>query len=103
MSDAALSRKPVIDWLTVAAIASIAISFNVALHEGVHALTCFLVGSNLQEYSALYVSCDSPTVIKAKIVAGSAPVFNLVAGVILWIILQNTQSSSIKKLITKTL
>ena len=94
MSHAVSIRKPVIDWLTVVAIAAIAISFNVAFHEGVHALTCLAVGSHLQEYSALYVSCDSPTVSQAKIVAGSAPTYNLIAGVFLWIILPNSRKQT---------
>jgi hypothetical protein len=98
MSQGVSVRKPVIDWLTVAAIAAIAISFTVAFHEGVHALTCLAVGSHLQEYSALYVSCDSSTVLQEKMVAGSAPLFNLLAGVLLWIILWNSrrQTSEIR-------
>jgi hypothetical protein len=91
MPQAVTVRKPVVDWLAVVAIASIAISVNVASHEGVHALTCLAVGSYLQEYSALYVSCDSPTVSQGKMVAGSAPLFNLLAGVLLWIILRNSR------------
>jgi len=38
MSEATSVRKPVIDWLTVVAIAAIAISFNVVFHEGVSGL-----------------------------------------------------------------
>jgi hypothetical protein len=94
MSEVVLIRKPVVDWLTVVAIAAIAISFNVAFHEGVHAITCLAVGGNLQEYSALYESCDSPTESQAKIVAGSAPTYNLIAGVLLWIILRNSRERS---------
>ena len=44
MSQEVTVQKPVVDWLTVAAIASIAISLNVALHEGVHAATAMLFG-----------------------------------------------------------
>ena len=91
MSEATSVRKPVVDWLTVVAIAAIAISLNVAFHEGVHALACLAVGGHLQEYSALYESCDSSTEWQAKIVAGSAPTFNLVAGVLLWIILRRSR------------
>jgi hypothetical protein len=91
MSQAVYNRKPIVDWLTVVSIAAIAISFNVAFHEGVHALTCLAVGSHLQEYSALYVECYSPTESQAKIVAGSAPTFNLIAGVLLWIIIRNSR------------
>jgi hypothetical protein len=84
------AHKPVVDWVTVVAIAAIAISFNVAFHEGVHALTCRAIGGDLQEYSALYESCASPTEWQAKIVAGSAPLYNLMAGVVMWIILRNS-------------
>jgi hypothetical protein len=94
MSEATSVRKPVIDRLTVIAIASIAISFNVAFHEGVHALACLSVGSYLQEYSALYVSCDSPTVLQGKIVAGSAPILNLIAGTLVWIVLRNLRKQT---------
>jgi hypothetical protein len=94
MSQTVTTREPIVDRLTVAAIAAIAISFNVAFHEGVHALTCLAVGSHLQEYSALYVSCDSPTVWQGKMVAGSAPLFNLLAGVLLWVILRNARERS---------
>ena len=61
MSQAVVDSKPSVDWLTVVAIAAIAISLTVASHEGVHAITCLAVGSSLEEYSALYVECDSPT------------------------------------------
>ncbi|MEA3440664.1 MAG: hypothetical protein U9R58_10310 [Chloroflexota bacterium] len=94
MSQTSSVRKPVVDWLTVVAIAAIAISFTVAFHEGVHAITCLAVGGNLQEYSALYESCDSLTESQAKIVAGSAPTYNLIAGFFLWIILRNSRKQS---------
>jgi hypothetical protein len=77
--------------LTVVAIAAIAISFNVAFHEGVHVLACLVVGGDLQGYSALYASCDSSTVAQGKIVAGSAPTFNLIAGTLFWILLRNAR------------
>jgi hypothetical protein len=82
------------DWLTVVAIAAISISLNVAFHEGVHALACIAVGGHLQAYSALYSSCDSATVLQEKIVAGSAPIANLIAGTLLWIILRYTQKQT---------
>jgi len=94
MSQAILVRKPIVDWFTVVAIAAIAISFTVASHEGVHALTCLAVGGDLLEYSALYESCDSSTELQAKIVAGSAPTYNLIAGVLLWIILRNSRKQT---------
>jgi hypothetical protein len=94
MSEAASARKPVVDWLTVVAIAAIAISLNVAFHEGVHALTCLAVGGHLEEYSALYESCGNTTETQAKIEAGSAPTFNLVFGILLWIILRNSRKQA---------
>lgn len=89
-----LTRKPTIDWLTVIAIAAIAISFNVAFHEGVHALACLGVGGDLQEYSALYEDCDQVTESQAKIVAGSAPTYNLLAGLLFWMILRNSRKQA---------
>jgi hypothetical protein len=89
VSEAASVHKPVIDWLTIVAIAAIAISFNVAFHEGVHALACLAVGGRLQAYSALYADCDHSTVLQGRIVAGSAPTFNLIAGTLLWIVLRS--------------
>ncbi len=89
MNEIAANRKPHVDWITVVAIAAIAISLNVAVHEGIHALACLMVGSHLQEYSALYVSCDSSMIWQGKIVAGSAPTFNIIAGVLLWIIVRS--------------
>ena len=77
--------------LKAIAIAAMAISLNVALQEGVHALTCLAVGGDLLEYSALYEECDSPTNTAAKIVAGSAPTFNLIAGIISWSILRSSR------------
>jgi hypothetical protein len=94
MSKATLIRKPVVDWLTVASIAAIAISLTVGFHEGIHALTCLAVGGRLLEYSALYESCDSATIFQRKMVAGSAPTFNLLAGVLLWIILQRSRKQA---------
>jgi hypothetical protein len=91
MSQAGTARRPVVDALTVVAIAAIAISLNVAFHEGVHALTCVAVGGRLQAYSALYADCDSPTVTRAKIVSGSAPVGNLLAGTALWMTLRKSR------------
>jgi hypothetical protein len=94
MSQVVPTRKPVIDWMTVVAIAAIAISFNVAFHEGIHALACLAVGGPLQEYSALYEACGAATQTQAKIVAGSAPTFNLIAGLLLWIILRNSRKQA---------
>jgi len=94
MSQSIPIQKPVFDWLTVIAIAAIAISFTVGFHEGIHALTCLTVGGQLLEYSALYESCDSSSIFQAKMVAGSAPTFNLLAGCILWLILRRAKRLS---------
>jgi hypothetical protein len=94
MNQIASNHTPQIDVLTVIAIAATAISLNVAIHEGIHALTCLAVGSHLQEYSALYVSCDSPTPLQEKIVAGSAPAYNVIVGTLLWLIVRNTRKQS---------
>ncbi len=94
MSTTASTRKPVTDWPTAISIAAVAISLTVALHEGVHALTCLGVGSDLLEYSALYTSCDSSTTLQAKLVAGSAPAYNLLAGVLLWLALRTVRRAA---------
>lgn len=94
MSQGNLVRKPMVDWVTIVAIAAMAISFTVAFHEGVHALACVAVGGDLLEYSALYEECDSSTALQARIVAGSAPTFNLLAGVLLWLIIRNRRMRS---------
>ncbi len=65
---------------TVAALAAIAISVNVAMHEGTHALACVAVGGELSEYTALYVSCDVETMAERRVVAGSAPFVNVLVG-----------------------
>jgi hypothetical protein len=94
MNKTVSNHPPHVDWITVVAIAAIAISLNVAVHEGIHALTCLVVGGQLQEYSALYVSCDSHTTLQGKIVDGSAPTFNIIAGVLLWIIVRNSRKQT---------
>lgn len=94
MSQVNSARKPVIDWLTVVGIAALAISFTVALHEGIHAAACLAVGGDLQEYSALYAECDSSTALQARIVAGSAPVYNLLAGLLAWLTFRRSLNRS---------
>jgi hypothetical protein len=85
---AASPHRPVVDAATVVAIAAVAISLNVAAHEGVHALTCLAVGGRLLEYSALYVSCTAPSPLLERLVDGSAPLYNLLAGALLWLALR---------------
>lgn len=94
MSSQSPQAKPRVDWLTVAAIAAIAISLTVAAHEGIHALTCLGVGGDLQAYSALAVACEERTVRQEKWVNGSAPFFNLLAGTLLWLILRRDRQVS---------
>jgi hypothetical protein len=94
MNQSVSPRKPIVDWLTVIAIAAISISLNVAVHEGVHALTCLATGSHLTEYSALYVSCDTASTLQRKLVDGSAPMYNLLAGFVLLVIVRNSGKRS---------
>lgn len=77
-------QKYNLDILTIMAIAAVAISLNIAFHEGVHAFTCKLVGGQLKAYSALYVSCECQTLVQRKIVDGSAPIMNILLGTLLW-------------------
>jgi hypothetical protein len=94
MNSAPSHRKLELDWITVVAIAAVAISLNVAVHEGVHALTCLEVGGRLQAYSALSVYCNSLTIGQGKIVDGSAPIFNILAGVLLWVIVRRSRKQA---------
>lgn len=74
------SQRSTHDYLTVVALAALAYSLTVFLHEGTHALTCPVVGQPLTEFGALYVDCGPGTVGSGKLVAGSAPLLNLVFG-----------------------
>ena len=82
------THSPALDWPTVIAIAAIAISLNVAFHEGVHALACIAISGDLQEFSALHVDCVTASAWQQKIVAGSASVANLILGTLLWLLLR---------------
>ena len=77
-------RGPGLEWATVTAIAVVAAIFNVVQHEGTHALTCPLVGGQLQEFSALYVLCASPDAVSSKIVDGAAPATDMLLAIALW-------------------
>ena len=90
MDQADASPRPVVDWLTVAAIAAIAISLTVAFHEGIHAVMCLLVGGDLQEYSALHVACVPPGPWQSRLIDGSASIANIILGTILWLILRRS-------------
>ena len=74
-------KKPIAAHIvTILAIAAIASSLTTFFHEGVHALSCPLVGGQLKEFSALHVDCTTTTTFQAKIVAGSASIANFVMG-----------------------
>jgi hypothetical protein len=91
MIDSPAEHQPAVDWLTVSAISAIAISFNVAFHEGVHALFCLITGGKLLAYSALYVDCESAGIWQAKLVSGSASIGNLLLGTVSWLLLRRLQ------------
>jgi hypothetical protein len=78
----------VIDSLTVAALAVIAMSTEVAFHEGMHALFCRIVGGNVLVWSALVVECQTQDDAQSKVVAGSAAVVNVIVGVGLALLLR---------------
>ena len=88
------SGTAVVDWLTVVAISAIAISLNVALHEGAHALACLATGGRLEEFSALYVSCASRSMLQGKMVSGAGPFYNLLAGALLWLVVRKSRRLS---------
>ena len=50
MSQAVFDRNLVVDWLTVVAIAATAIRLTAASHEGVHSLTCYVVGNSATRF-----------------------------------------------------
>ena len=94
MTQESVRPRPKLDWLMVVSIAAIAISLNVAFHEGVHALACVLLGSELQEYSALHVSCGEASVWQSRVVAGSASIANLLLGSICWLLLPRVKNEA---------
>ena len=89
-----LNRKPVTDWLTIIAIAALAASLTGAFHEGVHALSCVIAGGDLQEYSALHVAHANLTAGQGKIVAASASIANLIAGLLFLILVRRSPGKS---------
>ncbi len=86
------SHPAELDWLTAVAIAAIAISLNVAFHEGVHAATCLLVGGDLLEFSALHVDCRATADWQSRVVAGSASIANLLLGTLIWRLLSRLRN-----------
>ncbi|HRJ43266.1 MAG TPA: hypothetical protein PL105_15380 [Caldilineaceae bacterium] len=89
--------RPVVDWLTAVALAAMAISLTIAFHEGVHALTCVAFGGDLQEYSALHVSCELNIPWQEKVKAGSASVANLILGFIFLVLLRRSHQQSTER------
>ena len=94
MSENIAQRKAVVDWLTTIAIAAIAVSMMVAFHEGVHALSCIVLGGDLQEYSALHVTCNYAQDWQSKIGSGSASVANIILGTVFLFVLRRSQQKS---------
>jgi len=88
------TKKPVTDWLTIIAIAAIAVSLTGAFHEGVHALSCVILGGELQEYSAFHVAHENLTTSQGKIVAGSASIANLILGILFLVLLRHSHRKS---------
>lgn len=69
-------------------------SVNVALHEGIHALACLALGADLSVYTALSVECAGGSVAASKIVAGSAPLANLVIGAFVYWLLRRSVNAA---------
>jgi len=87
-------QKAVVDLLTTIAIAAIAISLTVSFHEGMHALSCLVVGGDLQELSALHALCDASEIWQGKIVSAIASVANIGLGFICLAYLRRTRQQS---------
>lgn len=96
MTQNTVSHKAIIDWPTTIAIAAVAVSLTIAFHEGIHALTCVIFGGDLQEYSALHVSCDrlAMPIWQSKMISGSASVANLIMGGVFLILLRRSRHQS---------
>jgi len=83
------------DWITVTALAGLAIVFNVGFHEGIHGLTTLVVGARLRTYSALYVDSITTVDWQMRVIAGSASIANILAGIALWLVLRGTRKGSL--------
>lgn len=94
MGSLPVDSSPQVDGLTLVSLSALAISLNVGIHEGIHALTCWASGGVLQAYSALYVSCATRTALQDKLVAGSAPLFNIAAGTALWLVVRRPRGKA---------
>ena len=82
------TRRSPIDLVTTIAIAALAASLTVAFHEGVHALTCVVVGGDLQAYSAHHVECLTQSSGAERWVAAAASLANLVLGTVFLFLLR---------------
>jgi len=76
-----------VDWLTTIAIAAVAICLTQLIHEGAHALSCIIIGADLQEFSALHVSCQTNSVWQSKVVSGAAAVVNIFVGLMFLVLI----------------
>ena len=94
MSENIVERKAVVDWLTTIAIAAIAVIVTVVFHEGIHALSCVVLGGDLLEYSSLHVSCDNAGIWQSKVRSGSASIANIILGTIFLFVLRRSQQRS---------
>lgn len=94
MEDGRAGGGPRMAWLTLVAIAALAVSLNVAFHEGVHAVSCLILDGELYEYSALHVDCQQTQAWQLKVQAGSASIGNLILGTACWIALRRWRGES---------
>lgn len=85
MNSPAAKPQPLLhsDWLTIVAIAGLAVMLTIWFHESTHALTCILVGGQVREYSALYVLCETASSWQLKVTDASASLANLALAVLL--------------------
>lgn len=94
MSGSIAERKAAVDWLTTIAIAAIAVIVTGVFHEGIHALSCVVLGGDLQEFSALHVACDNGGVWQSKIGSGSASIANIILGTVFLFVLRGSRQRS---------
>ncbi|MGB1253520.1 MAG: hypothetical protein ACPG8W_23110 [Candidatus Promineifilaceae bacterium] len=74
-------KKLPVDLLTVFGIALLVVSLNVTKHEAVHALTCFVTGGTMLEFSAQHIHCASLSVTAGKWVSASSAIVDLLIGI----------------------
>jgi hypothetical protein len=90
------SASPIVDTLTVIAIACIAYILGVALHElAGHGGACLLLGGKLRELNAFYVDCDYRQMgdLAIRIVGGAGPLVSLLTGVVSFLLLRRIRQS----------